>query len=322
MEFHAIDCEKGEGIDLAKQFKIKGYPTYIVYTPDGKGKIDHWLGFDDGPGWSAYVEADIADPTVVADRTARFEAEPTARDAKVLARVSDAESRYADAANYFRTAQRLDPAAADELAFPLFDTILSGHKAGAFELADALSAADAVIERENADPAEAIFVQLMLSGLLKESADAELKTKYLKAAVRLSERSDDPQVLKYRPRILVDYALQVDGDKEKALGLKRDLLPEGWKDDAGELNGFAWWCFENNINLAEAEQLARRGVELAEPGRQKASILDTLAEICNARGLCGEAVRLAKLSVEEAPDNKYYQGQVERFEKLLQKGAN
>ena len=31
-----IDMEKGEGINLARQFKIKGYPTFIILNSNGK----------------------------------------------------------------------------------------------------------------------------------------------------------------------------------------------------------------------------------------------------------------------------------------------
>ena len=31
-----IDMEKGEGINLARQFRIKGYPTFIILNSNGK----------------------------------------------------------------------------------------------------------------------------------------------------------------------------------------------------------------------------------------------------------------------------------------------
>ena len=55
-------------------------------------------------------------------------------------------------------------------------------------------------------------------------------------------------------------------------------MNEGWQDNAGDLNNFSWWCFENNENLEETEELGRRGVKLAQPGREKAQIL-----VCEGR---------------------------------------
>ena len=41
-----IDAEKGEGIDLAKQYQINGYPTIIFFAPDGK-EVDRVVGYQD-----------------------------------------------------------------------------------------------------------------------------------------------------------------------------------------------------------------------------------------------------------------------------------
>ena len=83
------------------------------------------------------------------------------------------------------------------------------------------------------------------------------------------------------------------------------------------LNQVAWWCFENRVNLAEAEQMARRGVELAKAGRDKANVLDTLAELCNLNNDCSHAVQYIRLAIEEDPANEYFQNQLGRFEEIL-----
>jgi hypothetical protein len=95
-------------------------------------------------------------------------------------------------------------------------------------------------------------------------------------------------------------------------------MPEGWDENAGDLNTFSWWCFEHKINLDEAEKLARMGAELAEPGGEKAMILDTLAEIVNLKGKPKEAVKVTKLAIKESPGRKFYQEQLTRFEKLAE----
>lgn len=32
----AIDMEKGEGVDIAKKYKVRNYPTFIIFSPDGE----------------------------------------------------------------------------------------------------------------------------------------------------------------------------------------------------------------------------------------------------------------------------------------------
>ena len=88
-------------------------------------------------------------------------------------------------------------------------------------------------------------------------------------------------------------------------------------DDPAALNNFAWWCFEHNVNLEEAEELALRGVELATDDDARANILDTAAEICAARGDCAEAIARIKRAIELSPDKEYFKTQLARFEKEL-----
>jgi len=88
-------------------------------------------------------------------------------------------------------------------------------------------------------------------------------------------------------------------------------------DDPGRLNGFAWWCFSNRVNLNEAFELAQRGVELAESDDDKAQILDTVAEICNAKGDCQNAIVYIQQAIELSPGRDYYKRQLRRFEEAL-----
>ena len=91
-------------------------------------------------------------------------------------------------------------------------------------------------------------------------------------------------------------------------------MPPNWLKDASGLNEFCWWCFENKINLAEADSLARYAVSIAEPGKSKAMIADTAAEICNARGLKNEAIKYGKIAIAEDLENKSYQKQLEKYQ--------
>jgi tetratricopeptide (TPR) repeat protein len=154
-----------------------------------------------------------------------------------------------------------------------------------------------------------------------EDDDPEGAAVYIAAGLAASEGTEDPELLKDRRKLLISEALVVKNDPELALGLVREGLPEGWEEDAGRLNGFAWWCFENEINLEEAETLARKGAELAEDGAEKALILDTVAEIAHLRGDQAEAVALIEQAIELDPDNEYYGEQLDRFTGSIAEGA-
>ena len=117
--------------------------------------------------------------------------------------------------------------------------------------------------------------------------------------------------------VLIDYKLFVEKDIDGAIALRKARLPEGWEQNTDALNSFAWWCFENQVNLEEGERLARNAVELAEDGADKAMILDTLAEICNLRGSCKDAVLYIEMAIKSDPDRQYYKKQLTRFQKEL-----
>ena len=147
--------------------------------------------------------------------------------------------------------------------------------------------------------------------------DLDLYTPYLAKAVKASDGSDDESIQKFRNYLMPDYALYVEKDEETAISLRKGRLPEGWLDDPGELNSFAWWCYENSINLEEAEDLALRGARLASTDAERANILDTAAEICNARGDCTKAVQLIQEAIELEPEKEYFHDQLKRFQELV-----
>ena len=113
------------------------------------------------------------------------------------------------------------------------------------------------------------------------------------------------------------YMMMSDVQPERALELRREHFDGAWRDDPMALNRFAWFCFQYRINLEEAEQLARLGVDGSE-GSEKANVLDTLAEIVNAQGRTAEAVKLIDQAIELAPETEYFRSQKLKFEGVLE----
>ena len=97
--------------------------------------------------------------------------------------------------------------------------------------------------------------------------------------------------------------------------MKKSSLPKGWKDDTSSLNEFSWWCFENKVNLDQAEELSRKGVKLAAAGREKSMIMDTCAEILFLNGKKDEAIAMMERAIKEDPKSEHYPKQLEKFKK-------
>jgi tetratricopeptide (TPR) repeat protein len=309
---YRVDAEKGAGRDLAKEYKIKAYPTFILVNKDGQ-VIDLWLGYSKDFFIKTLADSRI-DLSTIAEKQARYEKLPDLQSAVVLGRYSSSMGEYKEAVAYYSRANVLSSQSYGYLA-EIFDNTANGAAKNIFTYDDVTKAADAIINLPHADVGSVIQVSEKMIGLAKANNKPQDLAKYIQTGLDATATSDDPDIKKFHSELMVEFALSVKGDTTTAVEYKRAAMPDKWQDDPDNLNEFAWWCFENKTNLVEAEKLARKSIELAKPGRAKANSYDTLAEIVNAKGNPKEALELSQKSVAEDPSNKYFQTQVERFGK-------
>ena len=309
-----VDAEKGEGIELAKAHAVRAYPTFELMGTDA-ATIDRWVGYSKAMLLTTLPEA-LKDPTPLEAKRARFERAPTAADAAALGRYHASRYEPTDAVRYFREAQRMNTDPAQDYTEMIFENIARGVPDTTFTLLDLKEAADAVLGTPGQSPERLLTLGMTTLQIGLGQGDPAFAAPYLKAAIDATAGATDEQTQQFRRELLAEQALHITREPERAVALKRETMPAGWMARASDLNSFAWWCFEGRVNLPEAEALARQGVELAEAGREKADILDTLAEIVNARGNPQEAVTLIQQAIQEAPDYKYLSRQLERFQKL------
>lgn len=81
--------------------------------------------------------------------------------------------------------------------------------------------------------------------------------------------------------------------------------------DASLLNGLAWSCAVNGMDLADALRAAERASAL-EP--KSGDILDTLAEVHFRMGHAAKALEIERRALAMNPKDPYLKGQIERFE--------
>jgi tetratricopeptide (TPR) repeat protein len=281
--------------------------------------IDRWIGYTKD-GFIETSQLALADLSTIEQKVARFHQQPTAALAATLARYHGTLREYQESVAMYERAQELDPGA--DYSLEIFDAIFYGARRDqGFTFEDTRAAADRVVASTTSAPADVLDMAYMMSYAASNAGEPAAVVPYLKAAFERSEGVDDERVVSRREGLAPLHALYIEKDEAKAVELKKAAMDEGWMDDAGALNSFAWWCFEHRVNLPEALELADRGIELAEPGRQKAMILDTAAEICNQLDDCQRAVELTQRAINEDPDNDFYKQQLERFEeRLAQKG--
>jgi thioredoxin-related protein len=104
-----IDAEKGEGIDIAKKYKVRGYPTILLITADGQ-EIDRVLGFVPPDPFLKNITDYVNGVGTIGSLKARLAEEPN-DPATVYAVASKYAERndYADAAEQFKHLLALDP---------------------------------------------------------------------------------------------------------------------------------------------------------------------------------------------------------------------
>lgn len=312
-----IDAEGEEGKKLKEQFAVRGYPTFIVANTEAE-TISRWWGYETVDEFIEAVDDAKADPTTIAEKKVRFESEPTVQDAFLLGSYHTTRKEAPEAVEYLTTAVELGPEEGYE--HDLFYATYIGYSNEDFTADDLKAMADQALASPNLDAGQLVEVASYTVRALEDD-DAEGAAVYIAAGLAASEGTEDPELLEDRQKLLISEALVVKNDPEMALGLVREGLPEGWEEDAGRLNGFAWWCFENEVNLEEAEMLARKGAELAEDDSEKARILDTAAEIAYLRGNQAEAVALMQQAIDLDPDSENYGKQLDRFSGSVAEGA-
>jgi len=311
-----IDAEKGDGVGLAARFNVSAYPNFVAVNAEG-AEIDRWVGYGDLDTWMEQVDAVAADPVTLRQRVRRFRTEPTADDGLKIGKNYDAQGLFGEALAYFRRVQQLDPTA-EGLGTEIFGAISSGAaRRGLYTGAEVVAAAEEALAGANVSDETTRDIVYQVYQAARGLDRIDLYVPFIERGLAATEGVTEPWPVMMRNNMLVHEALYVKEDGALAFARRKDAAPEGWADDPAQLNSIAWWCFENEVALEEGQDLAQRGVELAQDDGQKANILDTLAELCNLAGDCGQALEYMRQAVALAPDNEHFQEQIERFEAIL-----
>lgn len=311
---YRVDCEKGDGKDIAKEFKVSGYPTFVLLNKDGK-VIDRWMGYAKDYFLKTLPDA-TADLTTIDEKKARFQNNPDLRSAVVLGRYSSAMGEYKEAVACYLKAQSLNTNSEIGYGFEIFENTYDGANKEIFNYQDLVSAADNAL-KSSASPMKTYYVASMMVPIAQKNEKRADIEKYLEAGLDATANGADDETKNAHTDLMVSFSLLIKDDTATAFEYKKGTMPKGWQDDPIQLNQFAWWCFENSANLKEAEMLSRKSVTQAKPGREKANNLDTLAEILHAQGKTGEALEFSRQANAEDSENKFFRSQVERFQKIL-----
>ena len=274
-----------------------------------------WIGYDK-EFFLTSLQAGLDDPTTIDEKLERFKVKPDLSTAEALAVFYDSQEDYSKAIKYYNDAASLSNFVKD-YAYEIFTAYYYGLRNDQFSIKELKKSANVALKSKLVNDEERAWLYYYMSNMITKKKDDPELINFIQSGQNFFIEQNDDNFKRQKKSINILYALYIDKNPEKAIRLKKASLSEGWDEDARGLNDFCWWCFEHEINLDEAEKLIREGVELAEPGGEKAMILDTAAEIVNLKGNPKEAVELTKLAIKESPKRNFYQRQLERFKKLI-----
>lgn len=270
-----VDAEKGEGVELAKRYAAKGFPTLVVVDAEG-AEIDRIVGYRAPAEFTAEIRRILAGDGTLAALRRRFAETPADADVALAYGAKLAGSDPKAAVVVFEQAEEA-AAKADrptqgrvrlERAAVLLAT---GDRSGAMDVAEALL-------RDFADTPSAAAAARRV-GAAFVGADARRALTFLDAVRRVAKEPEDR-------RAVEEHAVAVHRNGIAA-ALRRQADAAG--DDPQALNEVAWTCFEMKLNVREAVAWARRAVEKSS---RDPAILDTLANLLWISGARAEAIGL------------------------------
>lgn len=301
-----IDMEKGEGIDIAKKYNVKAFPTYLFV--DGNGELVHrTLGYVEEKNFIQFAK-DAGDPSkrlgALKKKFEDGEKDPAfLKNLASLTMYSDSDFATKVMERYFNGKTELDRediqmllSATQSTDSPLYKTFLA-KKA---EITKVLPA-----ERY-----DAFDKNIKLNTIVKKSYNADTKkwndSYFMTEAQKFLTKDEAEKIL---TRAKASRAL-----KDKDIPTYEKLTMELYKDTSAlsseELNSIAWNFFENVTNKPALEKALSWAQESVKKDENSANT-DTLANLYNKLGdkknaklWAEKAIELAKKTGEDYSDTE------------------
>jgi thioredoxin-related protein len=282
----SVDAEKGEGVELAKRYGARGFPTLVVVDSDG-AEIDRVVGYrklDEfnnemarilrGEGTLPALKKAWSDAPADIETGLKYAAKAANSDANVAELVFlDLTERSKDIGDRPLQAKVLLERAA----------FFAGREASRHETAARLAE---LLVMDYADTPAAEHAGARLGRAFLSTTPARA-TAFLNTARAAAKTPAD--------RLAIERTAVAVHKNAMAAALARQGEAAG--DDPEALNDVAWTCFESRLNVKKAVQWARTAVEKS---KRAPHILDTLANLLWITGAHEEALQVETEAAEHA----------------------
>lgn len=303
-----IDMEKGEGIDIAKKYEVKVFPTYLFI--DGDGKLVHrTVGYVPEKEFIQFAK-DASDPSkrleALKQKFEQGEKDPEfLKNLIMLTAFTDADyagkvfDRYMSA----KSSQPLDVNDMQMLFMLLKNTEGAAYKIFKEKKADILK----FIPEKSYDLTEKnLKINTAMKGVYNEDSKTYNENKFVESTKDFLTKNE---AINYLNKVKAGKAL-----KEKDIATYEKLMLETYQDyttfDSNELNSAAWNFFENVSNKSSLETALQWALESVKKSENSANT-DTLANLynklgdkTNAKVWAEKAIEIAKKNSEDASETQ------------------
>ncbi|MDN3692041.1 thioredoxin family protein [Chryseobacterium tructae] len=307
-----IDMEKGEGIDLAKKYNVKAFPTYLFI--DGNGEAVHrTLGYVEEKDFIQFAK-DAGDPnkrlTSLKQQFEKGEKDPSfLKNLTELTMYNDSEFSGKVLTRYFQVKPVMDQEDAELLISGISTTESPLYKIFQDKKTE-------ILKFYPEDKYAKIDQSIQMNTLSKKSYNSDTKTwndeHFIAGAQKFMSKEDAEKLLK---KLKANRAL-----KNKDIALFEKLTLEVYQDfskaNGTELNSAAWNFFENVSNKTSLEKAIAWGQESIKKGQSYANT-DTLANLYNKIGDKKNAKMWAEKSIELAKSEGQDSSDTEKLLKSL-----
>ncbi|CAM3013762.1 thioredoxin fold domain-containing protein [Chryseobacterium flavum] len=307
-----IDMEKGEGIELAKKYNVKAFPTYLFIDPNGE-TVHRTLGYVEEKDFIQFAK-DAEDPnkrlTALKQKFESGEKDPDfLKNLAGLTMYNDTEFASKVLVRYFEQKTTLDQEDAQMLISSPQSTEGPLYKLFQDKKADILK----FISKDNYERADK---SIKLTEISRKAYNAETKTwdenYFMTETQKFLPKENAERLFK---SMKASRAL-----KNKDIALYEKLILELYQDyskaSSGELNSHAWNFFENVNNKASLEKAILWAQESVKKDQSFANT-DTLANLYNKVGDKKNAKLWAEKSIELAKSNGEDSSDTEKLLKSL-----
>ncbi|MGI9580424.1 thioredoxin family protein [Chryseobacterium sp. RRHN12] len=307
-----IDMEKGEGIELAKKYNVKAFPTYLFI--DGNGEAVHrTLGYVEEKDFIQFAK-DAEDPnkrlTSLKQQFENGEKDPEfLKNLAGLTMYNDAEFAGKVMNRYFQQKTSLDQQDIQMLLSGVQTTDSPLYKIFQDKKAD-------IVKFFPEDKYEKFDKNIKLNTISKKAYNADAKTwndsYFMSEAQKFLSKEEADKILK---RMKANRAL-----KNKNIPEYEKLILDLYKDYSAagseELNSLAWNFFENVSNKESLEKAIAWAQESVKKDQNFANT-DTLANLYNKVGDKKNAKIWAEKSIELAKSTGQDSSDTEKLLKSL-----